>query len=210
MLNEWMEAEAYLGEIDENCRIRPNLLTGKYKGKLNGLREILVVIARTFMFEHMGTTECTPKIRNQCIMALKLWCGFNSEEELEKYREDEDIKRWLKNYPYADCWLKKYFFIFELDKKNSKNWEGYQGEYGKDLDTKYVYQAKSFTYENVLADALAQGELKEYFLAFFKEETLWKSISGGERKLDIRAQSKILKFVAVYLLLVRFHKLPNE
>ena len=204
MLNEWIEAEAYLGQINTGCRVQPKLLTGNFKGKLNGLREILVVIVRAFMFEHMEDDKCSVEIHDRCIMALKLWCGFYSEDELVKYREDEVIKSWLNKYPHAEGWLKDYFSFYGLDEKSSFNWKYYKDRWSKELDTGNVYQVKSFTYENVLADALGQGELKEYFLTFSKEETLWESMGGGKRKVDMRAQRKILKFIAAYLLASRF------
>ena len=211
MLDERKEAEAYLREPDEDCRIRVQILTDKYSGKLNGIGDVLTIIAREFIFHHMNATKCTQDIHDKCIMALNLWCGFDNEkeEEFAQYRKDKDIKKWLLKYPYADGWLKRYYnrFIRE-NSRNKYTWEQYEQKWSKEFSEPLAYQAKKISYENILADAMAYGKLRERFLVIKDEEEMWKCLCkpgvNGNKKIDVRSKRKILKFLSAYLLACRF------
>lgn len=282
MLNENLEVAAYLCEVNPNdeMRVLPSNLTGKYTCRLNGLQDILTLIAREFMFTHMNATECTTEVHDACISALQLWCAFEDDKTLKKLRKEPKIQEWLTTYPYADRWLKTYFDKIitlnedikllnaaikskkkiaesNIDKTDSENetlWDQYKAidkkrkvtpkvdlqkefkecyekilsklrvnnpEYKeKAFDNKtkwedyvkiwkerlvtpgeHLYAAKTFCYENILAEALADGPLKVRYLAFKSdEETFNNSLSKIGSKPSISTYRKNYKFIAANLL----------
>ena len=111
MLDEKKEVQEYLCEIksDKQPRVLPSNLTDKYENKLNGLQDILVLIAREFIFEFMKAKECTKEVHDVCISALRLWCGFDDDETLDKLKKEPIMIKWLNEFPYADKWLKNYY-----------------------------------------------------------------------------------------------------
>ena len=198
--------------VSGQALILPSLLTDNFQGKLNGFQDILTLIAREFMFEFrkMDKTEYKRDICDDCIYALQLWCGFDDEAELKELREKPVIKEWLGYYPYADGYLKNYYdkFIVNPKSKNKKNknvsWE-YYAEYWKKrlLDTEsHLYSAKSFCYENIIADAVAEGPLNNYCLVFKGSEKIFKKSlnnSAGKNPTDPTFQ-KNCKLISAYLL----------
>lgn len=225
MLNERMEAEAYLGAIDsKSCRLQPGLLADKFikkndKAKLNGLRDVMIVVARAFIDQQMANGKDIEGIHDGCIKALILWCGFETDDVLKECRNDKKIVSWLQSYPNSDCWLRKYYdaIMIESDKKKSyRSWEEYQNEWKK-LNSGLVYQVKEYCYENIVADALSYGELKTYFLAIKDADKMLLSIKKemtetekakktDAKKLDVRTQNKLLKLLAAYLLFVEYEQ----
>lgn len=223
MLDEKKEVQEYLCEIksDKKPRVLPSNLTDKYENKLNGLQDILVLIAREFIFGFMEAEECTKKVHNDCISALRLWCGFDDDETLDKLKKEPIMIKWLNEYPYADKWLKNYYdkiilpnFKAKSEKKknvkkeaivseNDDMWERYVTNWKERLMTPEVnlYSSKRFCYENILADALADGELKVYYLVFNVDENILNaSLSKDEEKININTFQKNYKFIAAYLL----------
>lgn len=221
MLNERLEVEAYLCDVksNDNLRILPSILTGKYTVKLNGLQDILVLIAREFLFDFMKTEECTKEVHDACISAIRLWCAFDDFETLKNLREKPIIKQWLKRYSGADCWLKNYYNkivkpnaeakskLSSKKKREANNnktmWELYVDKWQKRLITpeENLYSGKRFCYENILAEAIADGPLKVRYLVFKGDEnTFNKSLSKIGAKPSTPTFQKNHKFLATNLL----------
>lgn len=206
MLDERLEVEAYLCDVNsnDNLRVLPSNLTDKYSGKLNGLQDILTLIAREFMFGFMNEKECTPKVHDACITALRLWCAFDDHETLKDLREEPVIKSWLKKYPGADGWLRSYYEkVIKAAPKNKIKWNDYVDVWKKRLVTpeENLYSGKRFCYENILAEAIADGPLMVRYLAFKGDENSFnKSLSKNGSKSSIKTYQKNHKFIAANLL----------
>ena len=224
MLNERLEVESYLCKIKsaDNLRILPSNLTGKYTVKLNGLQDILVIIAREFIFDFMKAEECTKEVHDACVSALRLWCAFDDDETLKAFREEPIIKQWLKRYPGADGWLKNYFDKIvtpnveakkQLNSTKKKKkilypkkevmWTLYVDKWQKRLITpeENLYSGKRFCYESILAEAIADGPLKVRYLVFKGDENIFnKSLSKIGTKPTTPTFQKNYKFIAANLL----------
>ena len=86
---------------------------------------------------------------------------------------------------------------------NKTKWEDYVNIWKKRLVTpgEHLYASKTFCYENILAEALADGPLKVRYLAFKSdEETFNNSLSKIGSKPSISTYRKNYKFIAANLL----------
>lgn len=210
MLNELEEAKAYLENPDSSKpRIGVNLLTDHFKGKckLDGLGDILTIVVCHYLYDFNDFTRFDEKMKSDAILIMRIWCGFEgdvTEEELRKAKEEN--QGWFTSYPQAIGWLRTYC---ETNfRKNTSNWLQYSEEWRDKLKKKLVYQAKRFCYENILAQAIARGPLKEYYLMISNvyDKALKEEIRNGEKKMpDARKQKTILKFLAAYKILQRYH-----
>ena len=211
MLNEFKELEHYItNPQSDEPRVLPTLLTNWYKGKLNGLQDILVLISRGFIFHYMLDKKCgQEEIYDACIAVLRLWCGFEDEATNKQLQKNPYVKGWLKKYPEANGWLKEYYEYHTKSKeKNTKTWEQYKAEWkNKLLNTYHIYSSKDFCYENMLADAIAMGELKEYYLAIKgNQDMFWKDIQKNNKTPEKRTRDKTLKLLAAYLQLQKYYE----
>ncbi|MBP3241452.1 MAG: hypothetical protein J6M92_13070 [Oribacterium sp.] len=182
MLNEFMEFESYIcSPQSDKPRLQPKLLTGDFKKKesgyvLNGIDQVLTVIVRGVLFDAQYAGEI---ISDDAIAAVKellnCWCGF------EKVNiKNQTIKNWFIEHKDADGWLKQYW-IHWFRKSGSKlskmpenraeeEWKELTEKWQEKLNSDQDYQAESFTFGNVIADALEAGPLKERYCVIKKTE----------------------------------------
>lgn len=210
MLNEIEEVKTYLTDPNtESPRLCVKLLANQFKEKckLNGIEEILILIASHYLYDFIKMEKMTNELKDMVILILRIWCGFEedvSKEELAIAKAAN--KEWFLTYPDAEGWLRKYHE--KHLKEKGGDWTAYSNEWKEKLKSKYVYQAKKITYENILAQALVRGSLKEYCLMMKNtyESVLINDIRNAkEKKPDKRKQPTILKFIAAYKLLQRWH-----
>lgn len=206
MLNEHLEVEAYLCDIEheDNPRILPKLLTDEYKVKLNGIQDVLTLIAREFIFGFMGAEEITPELHEDFISVLRLWFGFDDENDLNELRKGKTIKKWLKNHPHADGYFKNYFDKFISPKAE---WDDFVKTFHTRFLNKrgYLYTSKEVCYENIIADALADGPLKNYYLIFRGDDTRFNTSlqSPNGKGLTTPTYQKNYKLLATNLLAMK-------
>lgn len=201
MLDEFKEVAAYLSNpLVDKPIIQKNLLTGGYKNnnlKLNGIADFLTVICRHYLYNYSGIEDnnCTEEIRNSAIMIMRVWCGFDEDVTEELNQTKIDNKKWFKEYPFAEHWLKNYHSKHLQD---GPDWTEYSDEWKKKLNSSMVFAAKQNCYDTILSSALAQGQLKTYYLIMKPDDV----------KLTQPTRKKFLKLLAVYMLQKRFH--PNQ
>lgn len=232
MLNEILEFKAYVtNPKSDTPRIQPYLFTNSFSDscELNGIEQILTVIARGFLFSD-DTIKVYPiealideQLIEMTIEILQRWCGFDDDKE-RKDSESNAVQKWFEEYPDADGWLKNYWqYHFDKGekKKNSKLtreklWEKVVKKWCVSLNEKKDYRAKRITYKNVIANALEMGPLRERYLAFKKDNTdkrLGKEISLNylyqvkkDKPTPQKAtKQKFLKNIATYLILHEYH-----
>lgn len=210
MLNEIKEAEAYLCVPDsDDTRLGVKLLFDNKKGecKLNGIADVLTLVISHYLFGFQKCHELDVNMEKMAILIMRIWCGFDNDvkdEELKAAKEEN--KEWFKKYPQAEGWLRVYHEKHLKGKTGS--WEEYSTKWNKTLNSKYVYQAESFCFENILAQAIARGPLKEYYLVIKKkyEDAIKNDIKGkNEKTPDARKQRTILKLLAAYRILQKLH-----
>lgn len=212
MLNEIKEVESYLctpRSVDTRLGIK--LLTDNFKGdcKLNGIADILTLVASHYLFDVYKFHELNRDVEKMTILIMRIWCGFENDvmgDELKIAKEEN--REWFKKYPQAEGWLRVYHD--QHLKGKTCNWEEYSNKWKKTLNSKYLYQAESLCFENILAQAIARGPLQEYYLVIKKkyEDAIKNDIRDKNRKgkiLDSRKQKTILKLLAAYKILQKLH-----
>ena len=126
MLNELVELESYItAPTSDTPRIQPKMLTDDFgsTGNLYGLEHLLTTIARGFIFGNFYNENKVSEdgmISDDLIATvgniLFCWLGF---ECAKNYVGDADIiKKWSKQYPQANGWLKKYYMKHCTKKEN--------------------------------------------------------------------------------------------
>ena len=178
MLNEILEFEAYVTEpCSPNPRLKPKLLTEKFSFedgayKLKGIDQIMTIVLRGFLFpEHAKDFFDENGLLSAEGIAiskevLNIWCGFSDSK-----KASSEVKKWLKKYRYADHWLKKYWIFqyeFFSEKKKPKKegaaeWEILAEKWRKDFNDDTAYKAESYTFDNIIANALEKGPLKQRY-----------------------------------------------
>lgn len=208
MLNEIMEAEAYLNNPkDEKSRVNAKLLLGKKKDcKLMGIADILTLVAAAFIFRPENEGLSREQLREAAISIMRIWCGFDEADntrELEKAKEKYSF--WFDDYPAADGWLKEYL-IAHLTNDNSP-WEEYSETWRKKLNSAKVYTAESISYDSILSNVFARGPLKNYYLAasIGYPKALTRIKNDKDKTPDSRKQRTILKLIAAYEVLRQCH-----
>lgn len=89
---------------------------------MNGIDQVMTVIARGFLFDDEFVKEpfdkdglITDRAESDIRNVLSCWCGFVEKEEVQS---SNALKKWLINYPDADGWLETYWkFWYEKNKK---------------------------------------------------------------------------------------------
>ncbi len=187
MLNEIIELEAYMGDPRmDKPRLQPNLLTDNFgkknkEYKLNGLDQILTVIARGFIFAELedelktGKRVITDEEISTVKDALNRWCGF----KVEMVGDTKKVDEWFNKYPKANDYLKN-FWEYHHKKTSDKNltWEECEKKWSDKYNSRNSYQAESVTFDNIIASALNAGPLKERLCIIKKpdEDALLKKI----------------------------------
>ena len=230
MLNEHLELRTYITDPEtDNPRLQPKLFTENFAKDpmMNGLEDVLTVIARGFIFSEDGAgfkpeqKTVTEELVQTAVEVLQRWCGFSSMDNQTKGAESETVQRWFAVYPDAEGWLKRYcLHHYERIKKGKA---GADFAYWKNAEKKWSarlaegdYRAKSISYRNVVANALEQGPLCERYLAIKKDAgsavvkekdrfSYLYTLQEGASKPNRNTKAKLLKNIAAYLILQQYH-----
>ena len=231
MLNELQEFESYItNPTSDTPRLQPKMLTDDFGsiGNLHGLEHLLTIIARGFIFGNFNDAD---KLSEDGIISddfiatvaniLFSWLGF---ECVKDYVGNTDaINKWNKKYPQADGWLKNYYVEHCPKKDKEKRWAKIEEE-----RTKYLlggdYRLGAVSINNIIANALEQGPLKEQCMIIKKS-----SVSVKSKKLKDRFQylfcldegnkaanpqektvERFLKNIAAYLYLKENHPVGQK
>ncbi len=222
MINELIEFESYITTpTSDTPRLQPNMLTDNFgsAGSLFDLEHILTIVARGIIY---GDFYNGRKITDDGLISYALlftvdnilfsWLGFVCADD---YIGDEDaIKKWNDKYPEADGWLKKYYEKHCTKKDKAKRWAKIEEERSKYLQGD-DYRLSVASIDNIVANALEQGPLKEQCMVIRKDLSPIKSTKLKDRFkylfcIDESAKSanpqdktveRFLKNIAAYLYL---------
>lgn len=207
MLNEFLEAEAYLGDPDaDDIRLNYKTLTDGFRGKykLDGISDVLTLIACHYIYDFCKVTEVNRETADRTALILRIWCGFEgdvSQADLKKAKKEN--KHWFKAYPNAEGWLHSYHKKY-LEEKGG-DWSAYSKEWSDKFHSNNVYRAKMMSYENIVAQAAARGPLKNYYLVISKN-ILEKEVRNSKGKKPASGRQKtILKILGAYKVLQLLH-----
>ncbi len=106
------------------------------------------------------------------------WLGFECTED---YIGDEDaIKKWNYKYPDASGWLKKYYEKHCTKNDKKKRWAKIEEERSKHLQGE-DYRFSVVSINDIIANALEQGKLKEQVMIVKKDSVVIKSAKFKDR-----------------------------
>lgn len=190
MINELQEFKSYItSPTSDTPRLLPKMLTDDFcsTGNLYGLEHLLTIIARGFIFGgciDVNKTSDDGMISDDLIATvgniLFSWLGFECTKD---YVGDVDaINKWNDKHPQADGWLKKYYMKHCAKKDAEKRWANIEKERKKYL-LGGDYRLGAVSINNIIANALEQGPLKEQYMIIKKS-----SVSGKSKKLKDRFQ----------------------
>lgn len=227
MINELQEFESYItNPTSDTPRLQPKMLTDDFgsTGNLYGLEHVLTIIARGFIFGDFIDVDKTyddGMISDDLIATvgniLFSWLGF---ECAKNYVGDADIiKKWSKQYPQADGWLKKYYMKHCTKKDAVKRWAKIEEERSKYLMGE-DYRLSVVSINNIIANALELGPLKEQCMIIKKDSVSVKSVKLKDRFQYLfcldeskkaanpqeRTGERFLKNIAAYLYLKDNHQ----
>lgn len=231
MINELKEFEAYItsGAFD-TPRLQPKMLTDDFgsTGNLYGFEHILTIIARGFIF---GDFYDADKVSDDGMISDNLiatvgnilfsWLGFECAND---FTGDVDaINKWNSRYPQADGWLKNYYVEHCPKKDKEKRWAKIEEE-----RTKYLlggdYRLGAVSINNIIANALELGPLKEQCMVIKKDSVSVKSTKLKDRFQYLfcideskkaanpqeRTVERFLKNIAAYLYLKENHPVGQK
>ena len=231
MLNEILEFKSYItAPTSDTPRLQPKMLTDDFgsTGNLYGLEHILTIIARGFIF---GDFYDADKVSDDGMISDNLiatvgnilfsWLGFECAKD---YVGNADaINKWNKKYPQADGWLKKYYMKHCTKKDAVKRWVKIEEERSKYLMGE-DYRLSVVSINNIIANALELGPLKEQCMVIKKDSSSVKSTKLKDRfqylfcldenKKAANPQEKtverFLKNIAAYLYLKENHPVGQK
>ena len=231
MLNELQEFESYITiPTSDTPRLQPKMLTGDFgsTGNLYGIEHLLTIIARGFIF---GDFYDADKVSDDGMISDNLiatvgnilfsWLGFECAQD---YVGDADaINKWNKKYPQADGWLKNYYEKHCTKKDKAKRWAKIEEERSKYLKGD-DYRLGAVSINNIIANALELGPLKEQCMIIKKDSVSVKSVKLKDRfqylfcldgnKKAANPQEKtverFLKNIAAYLYLKENHPVGQK
>ena len=188
MLNEILEFKSYItAPTSDTPRLQPKMLTDDFgsTGILYGLEHLLTIIARGFIFGDFYDADKVSDdgmISNNLIVTvdniLFSWLGFECAQD---YVGDADaINKWNKKYPQADGWLKKYYMKHCTKKDAVKRWVKIEEERSKYLMGE-DYRLSVVSINNIIANALELGPLKEQCMIIKKDSVSVKSVKFKDR-----------------------------
>lgn len=226
MINELVELESYItNPTSDTPRLQPKMLTDDFgsAGNLYGFEHILTIIARGFIF---GDFYDTDKVSDDGMISNNLiatvdnilfsWLGFECAKD---YVGDADaINKWNKKYPQADGWLKNYYEKHCTKKDKAKRWAKIEEERSKYLKGD-DYRLSVVSINNIIANALECGRLKEQCMVIKKDSAIIKSSKLKDRFKYLfcldesnkaanpqeRTVERFLKNIAAYLYLKENH-----
>ena len=209
MLNEKLEVISYLCD-PKITTASPQLMFGEVKKgvKIMGLSDILVLVGAHYVYDFSEEKKVDKKTKDKIINILRIWCGFENDVDKELLTQiKEENKEWFETYPHADGWFRK-FFETRFD---SELWSKYGTKYKLEKMQRKIYFSNDFSYYDILAQIMARGELKEYYLAVKKEypTVLAQEVKNEKDKSpNVTRQKNIIKFIASHKLLQVFQ--PNQ
>jgi hypothetical protein len=200
------------------------MLTGNFNsdGNLYGVEHILTMIARGFIFGNFYEAD---KLYNDGIIDYKLiitvkrvlfgWLGFWCANDYSA--EDDSLNKWNKKYPQADGWLKKYYMKNCTKNDKEKRWGKIEKKWSASLQG-YDYKFSVVSINDIIANALELGALKEQCMIVKKDSVAVKSAKLTERFKYLycvdekkganpqeRTVERFLKNIAAYLYFKRNH-----
>lgn len=231
MINEILEFKSYITyPSSDTPRLQPKMLTDDFgsTGNLYGLEHILTIIARGFIF---GDFYDTDKVSDDGMISNNLiatvgnilfsWLGFECAQD---YVGDADaINKWNKKYPQADGWLKNYYEKYCTKKDKAKRWAKIEEERSKYLKGD-DYRLSVVSINNIIANALECGRLKEQCMVIKKDSAIIKSSKLKDRFKYLfcldesnkaanpqeRTVERFLKNIAAYLYLKENHPVGQK
>ena len=231
MINELLEFKSYITyPSSDTPRLQPKMLTDDFgsTGNLYGLEHILTIIARGFIF---GDFYDADKVSDDGMISDNLiatvgnilfsWLGFECAQD---YVGDADaINKWNKKYPQADGWLNNYYEKHCTKKDKAKRWAKTEEERSKYLMGE-DYRLSVVSINNIIANALELGPLKEQCMIIKKDSVSVKSVKLKDRfqylfcldenKKAANPQEKtverFLKNIAAYLYLKENHPVGQK
>ena len=231
MLNEILEFKSYItAPTSDTPRLQPKMLTDDFgsTGNLYGLEHVLTIIARGFIFGDFYDTDKVSDdgmISNNLIVTvdniLFSWLGFECAKD---YVGDADaINKWNKKYPQADGWLKNYYEKHCTKKDKAKRWAKIEEERSKYLMGE-DYRLSVVSINNIIANALELGPLKEQCMIIKKDSVSVKSVKLKDRFKYLfcldeskkaanpqeRTVERFLKNIAAYLYLKENHPVGQK
>lgn len=253
MINEIKEFESYvMSPESESPRIQPKMFTNDFdsQGSLYDLDHILTMIARGFLFGDFFDKDknifsdkgmISETALNSTKRILFDWLGFVCREnDTNDTAESEEVGKWRKKYPEAQGWLKKYYWKqnskandakADKKKKTEEQWE----KCWKEIEDKWTaslqdgeldYRFKVMSMNDIIANALEQGELKEWYLIIKKDPDGEKTTKGTKKfknrfqylyeldekagKIQEKSVVRLLKNIAAYLYLRKNHPENQE
>ena len=231
MLNELQEFESYITiPTSETPRLQPKMLTDNFgnTGVLYGLEHFLTIITRGFIFGNFIDVDKTSDdgmISDNLIATvgniLFSWLGFECAQD---YVGDADaINKWNDKYPQAEGWLKNYYEKHCTKKDKAKRWAKIEEERSKYLMGE-DYRLNVVSINNIIANALECGRLKEQCMVIKKDSAIIKSSKLKDRfkylfcldesKKAANPQEKtverFLKNIAAYLYLKENHPVGQK
>lgn len=188
MINEIQEFESYVtAPTIDTPRLQPKMLTDNFgsAGTLYGLEHILTIIARGFIFGNFYDKDRNTDeglISDALILTVEnilfSWLGFECAKD---YIGDEDaIKKWNDEYPEANGWLKKYYEENCTKNDKKKRWAKIEEERSKNLQGE-DYRFSAVSINDIIANALEQGKLKEQVMIVKKHSGAIKSVKPKDR-----------------------------
>ena len=188
MINELQEFESYVtNPTSDTPRLQPKMLTDDFgsTGNLYGLEHVLNIIARGFIFGNfidVDKTSADGMISDNLIATvgniLFSWLGFECAQD---YIGGADaINKWNKKYPQADGWLKAYYEKHCTKNDKSKRWAKIEEERSKYLMGE-DYRLSAVSINNIIANALELGPLKEQCMIIKKDSVSVKSVKFKDR-----------------------------
>lgn len=199
MLNEIMEVESYLGDPTAS-RLNVNLLRDGKKDecKLNGIADVLSMIAAYYICHFLGASKMDEELEKKVTLIMRIWFGFEGDVNLEDWEEAKEEK-WFEAYPYADGWLREYLKPYLSE---NETWQAYSDKWCDAWKEPMAYKLKQQVYPNIIAQALARGELKEYVLVTKKCKDFFADIQNEKGKKPPKGRrATLLKLIAAYKIL---------
>lgn len=203
MLNEFLEFESYItAPQSDSPRLQPKYLTNSFGPdyKLNQIDQVLTIIARGVLFSYNDNPEDRIKFT---IEILGRWCGLVKKEETES----QAVKEWFKGHPEADGWLEeywKYHFLQEKsnvfkkendEEKANEEWSACIEKWRTSF-TEKDYTSESSTFNNIIANALAQGPLSEkYCLVKKNEKETCTNFKSRTKDMTLKEEMEILDYL---------------
>ena len=224
MLNEILEFQAYVSEpTSETPRVQPGYLTKNHKKPdelpLMGINQILTVIARGFIFDEkysegffVDGVITENAVRDTKVM-LNRWCGFKKEDC------SDIVKEWFKDYPEADSWLEKYWKHWfcmkktEMEKNTKEQWVRLKEKWETNLNSEMDYTEESFSFGNIIANAIVQGPLRERYCIIRKsgDQQRIRDLNGlygyifEDNNETPQKKLKMLRNIVIFLILQAEH-----